>query len=140
MQWYNFLALVTGGTSAKLVGHPCGVNRLETQYGQCPEKRAWRSNCSLPGFKRGAYRLRFTAGEDMPVGKSRRGVDKLGFPKWPSWIDQVGSTDLPVPRPAQLSPDQTAFIGEEKEPIALRSDIDTGPVFRRGHAVGGPEL
>ena len=45
------------------------------------------------------------------------------------------STDLHVSCRGQPGADKVSFIGKQEESAALGSDVDAGPVFRRGHAI-----
>src|ERR1051325_12075948 len=76
----------------------------------------------------------------MAVREGRGRVNKLFSIKRPGRIDQMTSTDLAVSRRGQPGADEVSFICKQEESVALGSDVDAGPVFRRGHAVRAPNL
>src|SRR6266511_3964080 len=68
----------------------------------------------------------------MPVRKGRGRINKLLSIKRPGRIDQMTSTDLHVSCRGQPGANEVSFVGKQEESAALGSDVDAGPVLRRG--------
>src|SRR5689334_23361325 len=95
---------------------------------------------SLSLLQRGANDFGLVPGKHMPVRKSRGRVNKLFSIKRPGRIDQMTSTDLHVSRRGQPGANEVSFVRKQEESVALGSNVDAGPVLRRGDAVRAPNL